>query len=130
MNKPKYEFVAVDFDGTLCEKAFPDIGEPKTAVVEYVKSLAADGSKIILWTCRENGARKLLDEAVTFCAEQGISLFAVNENPENPFAEDGETGRKVYANLYIDDKAVNVKDIETIWVAEQKVKQICRRARG
>lgn len=29
MKKPAYEFVAVDFDGTHCTDAFPEIGEPK-----------------------------------------------------------------------------------------------------
>ena len=61
----KYEFVAVDFDGTLCADAFPDVGAPNRAVIEYVKRLAA-GSKIILYTSRENGTRKLIDEEVAF----------------------------------------------------------------
>ena len=50
---PKYEFVAVDFDGTLCADAFPEVGAPNRAVIDYVKRLAADGSKIILYTSRE-----------------------------------------------------------------------------
>lgn len=107
----KYEFVAVDFDGTLCKDAFPDIGEPNRLCIAYVKRLAAEGSKIILHTCRENGTRKLLDEAVGFCNAQGIPLFAVNENPGNTyparFGLSPEDGRKVYADLYIDDKAMN-----------------------
>lgn len=68
----QYEFVAVDFDGTLCRDAFPDIGEPNPVVIGYVKKLAAEGSKIILYTSRENGTRPLLDEAVAFCKAQGI----------------------------------------------------------
>ena len=83
---PKYEFVAVDFDGTLCADAFPEVGAPNRAVIAYVKKLAADGSKIILYTSRENGTRKLLDEAVAFCKAQEIPLYAVNENPGNPHA--------------------------------------------
>ena len=83
---PKYEFVAVDFDGTLCADAFPEVGAPNRAVIDYVKQMAADRSKIILYTSRENGTRKLLDEAVAFCKEQKIPLYAVNENPGNPHA--------------------------------------------
>ena len=83
---PKYEFVAVDFDGTLCADAFPEVGAPNRAVIDYVKRLAADGSKIILYTSRENGTRKLLDEAVAFCKAQEIPRYAVNENPGNPHA--------------------------------------------
>ena len=67
---PKYEFVAVDFDGTLCANAFPEVGAPNRAVIEYVKRLAAEGAKIILYTSRENRTRRLLDEAVAFCKAQ------------------------------------------------------------
>lgn len=116
MDKPKYEFVAVDFDGTLCTDAFPEVGEPKTLVIDYVKLLVASGSKIILHTCRENGTRKLLNEAVAFCKEQEIPLFAVNENPANEyparFGISHSDGRKVYADLYIDDKAMHPDAIE------------------
>jgi hypothetical protein len=115
---PKYEFVAVDFDGTLCTNAFPEIGEPNPVVIGYVRKLAAEGSKIILYTSRENGTRKLLDEAVAFCKAQKIPIHAVNENPWNPYAATiglkPSDGRKVYADLYIDDKAINPVDIERI----------------
>lgn len=117
MGQPKFEFVAVDFDGTLCLNAFPEIGEPNRLIIAYVKRLAAAGSKIILYTSRENGTRKLLDEAVAFCAEQEIPLYAVNENPGNPYAASiglqPSDNRKVYADLYIDDKALNPAQIET-----------------
>lgn len=116
MKKMKYEFVAVDFDGTLCTNLFPEIGEPKLLVIGYVKKLAKEGSKIILHTCRENGTRPLLDEAVAFCKAQEIPLFAVNENPGNlhpaRYGLSPQDGRKVYADLYIDDKAVNTAEIE------------------
>lgn len=119
---PKYEFVAVDFDGTLCADAFPEVGAPNRAVIDYVKRLAADGSKIILYTSRENGTRKLLDEAVAFCKAQEIPLYAVNENPGNPHAAKNglkhSDGRKVFADLYIDDKAVNPLAIELFSAAE------------
>jgi hypothetical protein len=112
-----YGTIAVDFDGTLCEYAFPDIGEPKHLVIDFVKQHAARGTKIILHTCRENGTRRaLLDEAVQFCAAHGIPLYAVNENPANTYPEQygvQQTGRKVFADLYIDDKAVNVADVES-----------------
>ena len=117
-DKPRkyYDTIAVDFDGTLCECRFPEIGEPKPLVIEFIKQHAARGTKIILHTCRENGTRRaLLDEAVSFCETHGIPLYAVNENPGNEYtAQFGiqRAARKVFADLYIDDKAVNVADIE------------------
>ena len=116
-DKPRYyDAIAVDFDGTLCEYNFPDIGKLKPHVIEFVKQHAARGSKIILHTCRENGTRRaLLDEAVAFCAAHAIPLYAVNENPENTYPEQygvQTAGRKVYADLYIDDKAIHPTEIE------------------
>lgn len=34
---------AVDFDGTLCEDAFPEIGAPRLAVIGFVKAARAAG---------------------------------------------------------------------------------------
>lgn len=38
---------AVDFDGTLCEDAFPEIGAPRFAVIEFVKTARAAGDMLI-----------------------------------------------------------------------------------
>lgn len=105
----RYEFICCDFDGTLCEHRFPEIGEPKPHVIKFIRRKAAEGTKIILHTCRENGmggGRRYLTEAVEWCHEQNIPIHAVNENPWVPFG-----GRKIYADIYIDDRAVNVNDI-------------------
>ena len=75
--KIRFPYVATDFDGTLCEDNFPEIGKLREKCIEYVKRLAEEGSKIILYTCRENGTRKLLDEAVAFCQEWEIQ----HQNP-------------------------------------------------
>lgn len=124
MEEIKYPFVAVDFDGTLCEDEFPEIGKPKQRCIRYVKELAAQGSRIILYTCRENGTRKLLDEAVEFCRKEEIPLYAVNENPENQhpmkYGLRPENGRKVYADLYIDDKAVDVEALGSFDLEKKK----------
>lgn len=111
-----FKTIAVDFDGTLCEPCFPDIGEPKPLVIEYIKRQAAAGAHIILYTCRENGTKRaLLDEAVQFCKDQGIDLYAVNENPDNTLGDEfgvESSGRKMYADMYIDDKAMNTAQLE------------------
>ena len=110
MSEKQYEFIAVDFDGTLCVHQFPEIGEPKHIVIEYIKRQAAAGTKIILHTCRENdedGGRKYLDEALQWCNAHGIPIAAINENPFVPFGK-----RKIYADIYIDDRAVNVAEVE------------------
>lgn len=97
------KIIAVDFDGTLCESRYPWIGAPKKAVIEYILNQKRRGAKIILWTCRV-GTR--LDEAVDWCRKQGIEFDAVNENIQYMVDLYGSDCRKIFANEYIDDKAV------------------------
>lgn len=98
------KIVAVDFDGTLCKDAYPNIGEPLPYSLYYIKKLAAAGNIIILHTCR-NGA--LLDAAVAWCKERGIVFDYINENiPDNINCYGGDT-RKIYADIYVDTNAVN-----------------------
>lgn len=96
---------AIDFDGTLVQDKFPEIGKEIPGRVEKCKRLQKSGDKIILWTCR-NGEH--LAEAVNWCKERGLVFDAVNENlPEVKERWGGDT-RKVYCDFYIDDKNLPV----------------------
>lgn len=104
--------VAVDFDGTLCENAWPLIGEPKDAVIETVKAWQQAGCKTILWT---NRTSERLHEAVRWCEGHGLIFDAVNANlPEVIEAFGGDT-RKIVADIYLDDKAVNARESERMY---------------
>ena len=102
---------AVDFDNTLAVTRFPEIVGPKAKVVAAVKMLKANGHKIILWTSR---AGKDLKDAVEWCTEQGIVFDAVNEPLPEQMDRWGNDTRKVYADFYIDDKAMTVEAMESI----------------
>lgn len=94
--------IAVDFDGTIVEDAYPGIGEPRIFAFETLKRLQQDGHRLILWTYRCN---KRLDEAVLFCKEHGIEFYAVNKSfPEEEF--NGSVSRKIMADLFIDDRNI------------------------
>jgi hydroxymethylpyrimidine pyrophosphatase-like HAD family hydrolase len=78
--------IAIDFDGTLVENKFPEIGEVKVdknkvPIIDKVLRLQEEGWQTILWTCREMEA---LDNAVAWC--------------------------KNFRNYYLDDRAVNEED--------------------
>ncbi len=102
---------AVDFDNTLAVTRFPEIVEPKRKIVAAVKMLKANGHKVILWTSR---AGKDLKDAVEWCTEQGIIFDAVNEPLPEQMDRWGNDTRKVYADFYIDDKAMTVEALESI----------------
>ena len=93
--------IAVDFDGTLCENKFPEIGEPKKDILDAVKKLRQQGNKIILWSCRSG---QPLIRAVMWCAEQGLLFDAVNENLPEIIERYGGDTRKIWADIYLDDK--------------------------
>ena len=95
--------IAVDFDGTLVEDKFPEIGEPKDRVWEDVKNAQRNGAKIILWTSRDN---ERLKAAVEFCTQRGLHFDAINDNLDECKVLFNNDTRKVYANEYWDDKAV------------------------
>ena len=97
--------VAVDFDGTLCRSAFPDCGEPIIEVVNVVKEIKKKGATIILWTCREEEA---LSIALDWCKEHGLEFDYINENDPKRTELWGSDCRKVGADLYLDDRAINV----------------------
>ena len=101
----KHKIFAVDFDGTLCENAWPEIGKPYDYMIASVKQLREDGDKIILWTCREGND---LEKAITWCAERGLFFDAVNDNLEENKEFFCGNSRKIVADYYIDDKALRV----------------------
>lgn len=97
---------AFDFDGTLCEDRFPEIGPAKLQAIEKAKSIKAEGNIIILWTCRVN---ERLAEAVEFYRGYGLEFDYVNENVPENIEKYGNDCRKVYANHYVDDRAQNIE---------------------
>ncbi|AUS04439.1 BT0820 family HAD-type phosphatase [Pseudotamlana carrageenivorans] len=94
--------IAVDFDGTIVEDAYPNIGKPMIFAFETLKKLQEDGHRLILWTYR---CGSKLDDAVKFCEENGITFYAVNNSfPEEEY--DNSVSRKINADLFIDDRNV------------------------
>lgn len=101
------EIWAIDFDGTLVEDKFPNIGKPDMLLVNQLIEVRKAGTKLILWTCRDNhNANRLLDKAVAYCKTLGLEFDAVNCNIDETKNMFNNDTRKVYANLYLDDKAV------------------------
>ena len=97
--------IAVDFDGCICESKWPEIGEPRQEVINELIRAQAEGSRLILWTCREG---ELLDAAVMWCLNRGLRFDAVNDNLDENKRLFGNNCRKVWADEYWDDKSVLV----------------------
>ena len=94
--------IAVDFDGTIVEHRYPEIGREIPFAIDTLKMLIADRHKVILWTVREG---KLLDEAVEWCRERGVEFYAVNKDyPEEKKEYNNHFSRKIKAEVWIDDR--------------------------
>jgi len=95
------KIIAVDFDGTIVEDSYPNIGETKIFAFETLKKLRSEGYRLVLWTFRSG---KYLDDAVEFCRKNGLEFYAVNSSFEGEVFEDGKQSRKISADIFIDDR--------------------------
>lgn len=129
----KRDIIAVDFDGTLCENQWPEIGLPNTKLIKELIYRRKQGDKLILWTNRVDDK---LENAVNWCKEQGLEFDAINDNLPEIVEFFGSNSRKVFANIYIDDRANNRYDLPFAaeregmmgW-AEREVNIACKRER-
>lgn len=89
--------VAVDFDGTLQIN-----GTANVNLIQKLKRAQKQGDIIILWTCRE-GQR--LAEALLFLQSYNFRPNYVNSNCPEAIIRTKCDSRKIFADVYIDDKS-------------------------
>ncbi len=94
--------IAVDFDGTIVKHKYPAIGKEIPYAIKTLKLIQDKGHRLILWTYRSG---KELDEAVKFCEKRGLTFYAVNNDFEGE-EFDNTYSRKIYADMYIDDRNI------------------------
>ena len=96
--------IAVDFDGTIVEHEYPNIGREIPFATDTLKMLIKDHHKLILWSCRED---QLLDDAINWCRERGVEFYVVNKDfPEEKVEYNNHFSRKLKADLFIDDRNI------------------------
>lgn len=124
------KIIAVDFDGTLCENKWPEIGEANEDMIYYLRKRQAEGDKLILWTCRVGD---MLRKAINWCYNYGLIFNAVNENLPEIIDSFGSDTRKIFANEYIDDRnrlisSCREKSNMELWI-ENEVRIACEHER-
>lgn len=94
--------IAVDFDGTIVEDCYPEIGDPKIFAFETLLEIQKNNHQLILWTTRKG---EELEDAVEFCKKNGVTFYAVNASyPEEVY--DGKSSRKINCEVFISDKNI------------------------
>jgi hypothetical protein len=98
------KIIAIDFDGTIVDQAFPRIGEIKKHAKEVINRLYED-YYIIIWSCRCGCDAKLMQ---AYLDKQGIKYHTINRNISDiSFGElEYIPHPKVFAHVYIDDRGL------------------------
>ncbi|WP_455585066.1 BT0820 family HAD-type phosphatase [Bacteroides sp.] len=110
--------IAVDFDGTIVEHRYPQIGKELPFAIDTLKMLQQDGHWLILWSVREG---KLLDEAVEWCKARGLEFYAINSDYPEDDMPVGKRARKLNVELFIDD--LNLGGLPDWGVIYQMIKE-------
>lgn len=90
--------VAVDYDGTL--ETHGKLNQP---LIDALRDVQRSGNTVILWTCREGQS---LQSALNALMRVGFRPQYVNCNTPEAVRRMGRDSRKIYADVYIDDKGV------------------------
>lgn len=96
MTNRQQRIIAVDYDGTLYWQ-----GQTNLQLVRALKKEQARKNIVILWTCREGAS---LRQALADLHSAGFTPNYVNMNCPLGIKLMGHDSRKVFADMYIDDK--------------------------
>lgn len=98
--------ILLDFDATVCDHRFPQIGPDAPLAVETLKRLTAKGHRLILFTMRSGDS---LEAAVKWFEERQIPLYGIQTNPEQAT---WTTSPKAFGHMIIDDTCFNMPLIQ------------------
>lgn len=127
--------IAIDFDGTINvggEGKYPECGEVRPFAKRVINYMHDLGIKIVIWTSRDvayNQEEKKMYDHLTpmlnFLDENEIHYDAINKSVQ--FAPYHYNGRKVYANMYVDDRAFGWKESDDVMllVLQQVLIEVC-----
>ncbi len=95
--------IGVDFDGTIVQHEYPEIGPIKPGAKEALKAFKKAGHQIFIWTCRHGEEER---EVRQFLLKNNIPFDTIN----TPIPGSDLGTRKIYADIYIDDKGLRFDD--------------------
>lgn len=93
--------IALDYDDTISPWGFRSDEDQKDMdyTLQVVKAAQSTGAYITIWTACHPDRFK---EIGKYCSSKGLKIDSINANPiDLPYGKDG----KIYANIYIDDRA-------------------------
>jgi hypothetical protein len=116
--KLKHKFFAIDFDGTIAYDAYPGIGNIIPGAKETMLKIKELGGEIAIWTCRTHAAK---ENAKKFLDANNIPYDKFNEPFDANVNEyGGDHARKIFADVYIDDRSIHLEGKPVNWEDIQK----------
>lgn len=112
-DKAELPIIAIDFDDTINvqgSKTYPQCGTVRPWAKEVINFMSKLGVKIVIWTSRDvaynQDEKRMYDHMspmIDWLDANGIHYDAINKSIQ--FAPYAYNGRKVYAHMYVDDRA-------------------------
>lgn len=113
--------ISIDFDGVIAISDYPEIKGVMNGAVAAIQELSKK-HYIIINTCRSG---EHLLEAINWMLEHNIPFNRVNDNHPDNIKLHNCNSRKIYADLYIDDRQLQgfpgwqitldlIKDLENL----------------
>jgi hypothetical protein len=100
----KFRTFAIDFDDTITiGTRFPDIGKLRPHAKRVIQRIKDSGGEIAIWTCRTGEHEVRIRQ---FLEENEIPFDSFNEILPSERVMWGEGGRKIFADVYIDDHGI------------------------
>lgn len=98
LKNPNDKLIAIDMDGTICTGKFWETEEckPIQKMIDKVCSLYKNGAHIIIYTARDP---KYYEVTNAWLMKYGVPFHGISMQ------------KKIGADLYIDDKSLNVEDV-------------------
>lgn len=93
----------LDFDNTICEWAYPDVGAPKPGVKEALQELKKMGFEIHIHSCRTSKELNHLHYDKMQQTHKMMKFFEDNDIPYDKIITDED---KPVACYYIDDRGI------------------------
>lgn len=104
----KFEFIAIDFDGTITTDHSLPFGTavPRDHAIRVINKIHDHGGKIAIWTCRTGDQQDMVED---FLRYHQIPYHVINDNFYESKEIFGGTSRKILADCYIDDRCLFLK---------------------
>lgn len=107
--------IGVDFDDTISDWKMKDY-KTYSAVIELLKLAKQTGAYIVIFSACAPDRHDYIRQ---YCKDNGLDIDAINENPINlPYGQHG----KIYANIFLDDRAGLFEAVATLEESMYKIR--------